>query len=76
MISSSRNRFAAYRDEQRRKRARRGSERTVVSFHGTERSLKRQRTFWQLFRSFLGELRPYRRSIDRKSTRLNSSHRT
>lgn len=31
-----------------------------MSFHGTERSLKRQRSFGQLFRSFLGELRPFR----------------
>jgi len=34
-----------------------------VSFHGTERSLKRQRSFGQLFRSFLGELRPFRGSM-------------
>jgi ATP-binding cassette subfamily B protein/subfamily B ATP-binding cassette protein MsbA len=31
----------------------------VVSFHGTERSLRRQRGFGLLFRSFLGELRPH-----------------
>jgi ATP-binding cassette subfamily B protein/subfamily B ATP-binding cassette protein MsbA len=35
----------------------------VVSFHGTERSLKRQRSFGQLFRSFLSELRPFRGSM-------------
>lgn len=34
-----------------------------MSFHGTERSLKRQRSFGQLFRSFLGELRPFRGSM-------------
>ena len=55
---SSRSRYAAYRTEQRERRRR--AERTIVSFHGTERSLKRQRSFGQLFRSFLGELRPFR----------------
>jgi ATP-binding cassette subfamily B protein/subfamily B ATP-binding cassette protein MsbA len=55
---SSRSRYAAYRAEQRERRRR--AERTIVSFHGTERSLKRQRSFGQLFRSFLGALRPYR----------------
>jgi ATP-binding cassette subfamily B protein/subfamily B ATP-binding cassette protein MsbA len=55
---SSRSRYAAYRAEQRERRRR--AERTIVSFHGTERSLKRQRSFGQLFRSFLGELRPFR----------------
>jgi len=55
---SSRSRYTAYRAEQRERRRR--AERTVVSFHGTERSLKRQRSFGQLFRSFLGELRPFR----------------
>ncbi len=56
---SSRSRYEAYRAEQRRKRAERGA-RTVVSFHGTERSLRRQRGFWDLFKAFLGELRAYR----------------
>jgi ATP-binding cassette subfamily B protein/subfamily B ATP-binding cassette protein MsbA len=54
---SSRSRYAAYRAEQRARRRR--AERTIVSFHGTERSLKRQRSFGQLFRSFLGALRPF-----------------
>jgi ATP-binding cassette subfamily B protein/subfamily B ATP-binding cassette protein MsbA len=58
---SSRSRYAAYRTEQRERRRR--AERTIVSFHGTERSLKRQRSFGQLFRSFLGELRPFRGSM-------------
>jgi ATP-binding cassette subfamily B protein/subfamily B ATP-binding cassette protein MsbA len=58
---SSRLRYASYRAEQRAKR--RARERTVVSFHGTERSLKRQRSFGQLFRSFLSELRPFRGSM-------------
>ena len=31
----------------------------MVSFHGTERSLKRSRSFGELFRSFVSELRPY-----------------
>ena len=56
--TSSRRRYDAYRDEQRRK-ARERKERTVVSFHGTERSLKRSRSFGELFRSFVMELRPY-----------------
>ena len=56
--TSSRRRYDAYRDEQRRK-ARERKERTVVSFHGTERSLKRSRSFGELFRSFVSELRPY-----------------
>ena len=59
--ASSRTRYAAYRAEQRARRRR--SERTVVSFHGTERSLKRQRSFGQLFRAFLGELRPFAGSM-------------
>ncbi|MBM4006698.1 MAG: ABC transporter ATP-binding protein [Planctomycetes bacterium] len=58
---SSRSRYAAYRAAQRERRRR--AERTIVSFHGTERSLKRQRSFGQLFRSFLGELRPFRGSM-------------
>ena len=59
---SSRSRYLAYRAEERRKRAERGA-RTVVSFHGTERSLRRNRGFGELFRSFLGELRPHARSM-------------
>jgi len=59
---SSRLRYKAYIKEQQRKRKMRG-ERTVVSFHGTERSLKRHRSFGQLFRSFIGELHPYALSM-------------
>ena len=32
----------------------------AISWHGSERSLRRNRTFGQLFKSFLGELRPHR----------------
>ncbi len=55
---SSRARFLAYRQSERTKRRDR-SDRTVVSFHGTERSLRRNRPFGQLLRAFLGELRPF-----------------
>ncbi|MCE9618846.1 MAG: ABC transporter ATP-binding protein/permease [Planctomycetes bacterium] len=34
-----------------------------ISWHGSERSLRRNRSFGQLFRSFLGELRPHRASL-------------
>ena len=54
---SSRSRFEHYLAGVRRKRQ--AGERTIVSFHGTERSLKRQRKFAELFRRFLGELRPH-----------------
>jgi len=55
---SSRSRYDAYRAEERRKRTERGAK-TVVSFHGTERSLRRNRSFGDLFRAFLRELRPH-----------------
>jgi ATP-binding cassette subfamily B protein/subfamily B ATP-binding cassette protein MsbA len=53
--SSSRSRFAAYRREATRRRA----DRTVVTRHGSERSLQRHRGFGALLTGFLGLLRPH-----------------
>ena len=55
--TSSRRRFSEYLAAGRQKRQ--AGERTIVSFHGTERSLRRGRSFGTLLRSFLGLLRPH-----------------
>ena len=57
---SSSSRFRAYlaRFAEQRNRAKR--EQLAVSWHGTERSKKRSRSFWTLFRAFLRLAYPYR----------------
>ncbi len=54
---SSRSRFVQYLAAARHKRV--AGEKTIVSYHGTERSLKRARPFGTLLRAFLGLLRPH-----------------
>lgn len=58
---SSRDRFERYRTENRERHSRHKREGTVVSWHGTERSLKRGRSFLVLVRAFwdlVGASRP------------------
>lgn len=60
--ASSKSRFRQYRDGLREKR-RKNREEKVVAWHSIERSAKRHRTFWVLFRKFLQLLRPYARPM-------------
>ena len=59
---SSKNRFRTYREKLREKRRTHRHEK-VVSWHSQERSAKRTRSFWVLFRAFIGLLRPYRGAV-------------
>lgn len=59
---SSKNRFREYREGLRSKR-RRNREDKVVAWHSIERSAKRTRSFWVLFKAFLGLMRPYKRAM-------------
>jgi ATP-binding cassette subfamily B protein/subfamily B ATP-binding cassette protein MsbA len=56
----SRRLYRAYLDELRERRRKAKSEPVAITWQGSQRSLRRHRTFGQLFRSFLGELRPHR----------------
>jgi ATP-binding cassette subfamily B protein/subfamily B ATP-binding cassette protein MsbA len=60
---SSRTRFRAYLARFAEQRSRAKREQLAVSWHGTERSKKRSRPFWTLFREFIGLAWPYRARI-------------
>jgi ATP-binding cassette subfamily B protein/subfamily B ATP-binding cassette protein MsbA len=61
--TTSRRRYEAYRTQMRERFARMRRDGAVVSRQGTERSLRRSRSFVSLLREFLGLLGPSRRSL-------------
>ena len=56
----SRRLYREYLASLRERKKKAKLEPVAISWHGSERSLRRNRTFGQLFKSFLGELRPHR----------------
>ena len=56
----SRRMYREYLASLRERKKKAKLEPVAISWHGSERSLRRNRTFGQLFKSFLGELRPHR----------------
>jgi ATP-binding cassette subfamily B protein len=59
---SSRRRFQKYQENSKKKAQTRRKDK-VLAWHSQERSAQRTRSFGELFRTFLGRLAPYRKSM-------------